>query len=173
MTGATDGRLSGEAHLAKPAGKLAERVERVRAFHRFYNSFMDLLNRDLVELSYSLTETRVLFALAEAEVSDVPTIRSTLDIDSGYLSRILTRFEREGLITRGRSSEDGRRQEVYVTDEGSSALAELDARASQIIVDMLSPLNSAEQRRLVEAMSTIQGLLDRPIVDEALRYRQS
>ena len=75
-------------------------VAGVRAFNRFYTNTIGLLRGKYLDTPYSLTEARILFELAQCEASEVTDLRRSVDIDAGYLSRILSRFEADGLIGR-------------------------------------------------------------------------
>src|SRR5680860_379789 len=83
-----------------------ERVSAVRAFNRFYTNVIGVLREGLLRSPYSLTEARVIFELAQRDVTEVVELRRLLDIDAGYLSRILARFEADGLAARRRSGAD-------------------------------------------------------------------
>ncbi len=137
-----------------------ERVSAVRAFNRFYTNVIGLLREGLLRTPYSLTEARVIFELAQRDTSEVPDLRRALDIDAGYLSRILSRFEADGLATRGRSRSDARRQVIRLTDGGRDVFRMLDSRSTGEISKLLSPLRDEEQRRLIGAMATIRGILE-------------
>src|SRR5262245_18869591 len=91
-----------------PAAVSSDRVDAVRAFNRFYPKLIGVISEGLLETPYSLTEARVLFELGRRDQSDVADLRRSLDLDAGYLSRILSRFETDGLIRRGRSADDAR-----------------------------------------------------------------
>src|SRR6266702_867028 len=93
---------------AGPAGDAA--VAAVRGFNRFYTNVIGLLRGKYLDTPYSLTEARLLFELAQRDSSEVADLRRMVDIDPGYLSRILARFASDGLISRQRSAADGRRQ---------------------------------------------------------------
>jgi GNAT superfamily N-acetyltransferase len=93
----------------------------------------------------------------------VTVLRRSLDLDAGYLSRILSRFDADGLIHRERAPDDARRQVVGLTDRGREVYRDLDARAGEQIARILSALPGDDQRRLVGAMTAIEGILgDRP-----------
>jgi len=137
-----------------------ERVAHVRAFNRFYTNVIGLLGEGLLRSPYSLTEARVIFELAQREVSEVADLRRDLNIDAGYLSRILARFEADGLIARDRSSADARRQVIRLTEQGVAAFGMLDRRSSEEVGKLLAGLSEEEQRRLIGAMGAIQQLLE-------------
>jgi DNA-binding MarR family transcriptional regulator/GNAT superfamily N-acetyltransferase len=144
----------------------------VRSFNRFYTGVMGVLTDGLLRTPYSLTEARVLFELAQTRSeSDVPTLRRALGLDPGYLSRILGRFEADGLVVRGRSPRDARRQVVALTDSGRAAFATLDARSTKEITALLGRLGEGDQRRLLGAMTTIERLLGDEVPGPAVRLR--
>lgn len=140
-----------------------ERVRAVRAFNRFYTNLVGALGEGLLETPYSLTEARVIFELAQSDVTEVAALRRSLGLDAGYLSRILSRFESDGLVRRERSAADARRQVAGLTDRGRAVFHELDARSGDQINGMLGCLPEAQQRRLVGAMEAIGAILaERP-----------
>src|SRR6185369_13894600 len=93
---------------AAPAGDDAQdmAVAAVREFNRFYTNVIGLLRGKYLDTPYSLTESRLLFELGQREASEVTDLRRVVDIDPGYLSRILARFESDGLVARERSAAD-------------------------------------------------------------------
>ena len=134
-------------------------VPEVRAFTRFYTRVIGLLDRGYLDSPYSATEVRVLFELACRDRCEVADLRSDLGLDAGYLSRILTRFETDGLVEREPSPTDGRRQLVRPTDRGLDVFAALDRKSSDEIAAMLADVPEADRRRLVAAMATIRRTL--------------
>jgi DNA-binding MarR family transcriptional regulator/GNAT superfamily N-acetyltransferase len=134
-------------------------VGAVRAFNRFYTNTIGLLRGKYLDTAYSLTEARILFELAQRDASEVADLRRTVDIDAGYLSRILARFDSDGLITRRRSAADGRRQVISLTENGRSVVAGLDDRSATQTRDMLAAVHDEDRRRLLEAMRVITGVL--------------
>lgn len=138
-----------------------DRVATVRSFNRFYTNVIGVLQEGLLRTPYSLTEGRVIFELAQRGTTELANLRRTLDIDAGYLSRILDRFEADGLVRRGRSTSDARRQVIRLTGQGRRAFRTLDERSAKEVRSLLSRLTEEDQRRLVGAMGAISGLLDR------------
>src|SRR5215469_18254005 len=134
-------------------------VAAVRAFNRFYTNVSGLLRGSHLDSPYSLTEVRVLFELARQDTTEVADLRQSLDIDAGYLSRILARFDAEKLTVRQRSAADGRRQVIRLTQAGRSAFAELDAQQTDQTAGLLARLDEPERRQLVEAMQVIRRVL--------------
>ncbi len=134
-------------------------VAAVREFNRFYTGVIGLLREGLLDTPYSLTEARVLFELARQDAVEVAQLRRWLDIDAGYLSRLLARFEADGLVSRTRSATDGRRQVIGLTGTGRAVQADLDARSGAQIRDLLAPLAPDTRRRLTEAMAAVREII--------------
>lgn len=144
--------------VAEP--ELDRRVQAVRRFNRFYTKQIGVLNEGLVRSPFSLTEARVLYELANRDGPTATELGRTLGLDAGYLSRLLRSFEKRRLITRAQSDADGRQSHLRLTREGKAAFARLNAGSADDVRTMLGSLPSPEQHRLVEAMRTIEGLLD-------------
>lgn len=137
----------------------ADRVASVRAFNRFYTGVIGAVAEGHLETPYSLAEARVIYELAQRDGCAVTDLRRDLDLDAGYLSRILTRLDVDGLVVRERATDDARRQVVRLTERGRVAFADLDERTAERIGGLLSGLPEPDQRRLVGAMRTIEGYL--------------
>ncbi len=136
------------------------RVAAVRDFNRFYTRVIGVLSEGLVRTPYSLTEARVIFELAQRDRTEVTALRRDLGLDPGYLSRMLGRFESDGLVAREMSTVDARRQVVGLTDQGHQAFKTLDHRSAEDIGRLLDRLDEGQQRRLLAAMAEVRGLLD-------------
>src|SRR6201987_2469227 len=138
-----------------------------RGFNRFYTNVIGLLRGKYLDTPYSLTEARLLFELAQRDTSEVTDLRRTVDIDPGYLSRILARFESDGGIWRERSAADGRRQGIQLTGSGREVGAGLDAqaaaapaaRSAEQVRDLLASLADDDRRRLLDAMRVVTETL--------------
>ena len=158
---------------APPSHHLQDRVADLRAFNRFYTRVIGVLDEGLLQTPYSLTEARTIFELAQQPTMDLAALRKTLGIDAGYLSRILSRFEADGLITRERSTADGRRQVLHLTRAGRKVFEILNRRSAEENRKLLAQLSDDQQRRVLGAMSVIRELLDAspkpmPVVIRAL-----
>jgi DNA-binding MarR family transcriptional regulator/GNAT superfamily N-acetyltransferase len=135
-------------------------VNEVRGFNRFYTRVLGLLRPHLVGSAFGLTEARVLFELAHNDPMAVAELRRALDLDAGYLSRILSRFIADGLVEREASATDARRQNVRLTTAGHTAFAELDTLQADAIDRLVGPLDDGQRSELVSAMGRIRRVLD-------------
>jgi DNA-binding MarR family transcriptional regulator/GNAT superfamily N-acetyltransferase len=135
-----------------------ERVAAVRAFNRFYTSQLGMVRSGLHRTEHPLAEARVLYEAGQGTV-EVAALRQQLKIDAGHLSRLLTRLEGAGLLTREPSPDDGRRQRIRLTLKGQGAFHRLDHRSAAEVDDLLDRLPEDAQRRLVKAMDEIAAVL--------------
>jgi DNA-binding MarR family transcriptional regulator/GNAT superfamily N-acetyltransferase len=138
---------------------LHQHVEAMRRFNRFYTKQIGVLHERLLRSPYSLTEARVIYELAHHERMTATELCNQLALDAGYLSRILRHFKKSGLISKQLSQTDGRQNLLSLTGRGQEAFATLNARSHNEIGAMLRHLSPADQKRLIEAMHTIEGLL--------------
>ncbi len=152
--------------------KLDRRVAAVRAFNRLYPLKVGLLSPGYLHSPFSITEARVIHEIATHPGTEVVHLRSELGLDAGYLSRILNRFEEEGLIKRGRSTADRRRQLAELTAKGGRTFASLDRRSGAEIGDVLRAYSDEQQRRLVEAMGSIRRILGEPLEERPVEIRE-
>ena len=136
------------------------RIDAVRHFNRFYTKRIGVLRPGLYDSPHSLTEVRVLYELAHAAGSPTATdLASALDLDAGYLSRILRGFESKGYVRKTRSPDDARHLKLALTAAGRKAFAPLDRASHDEVGALLASLPDDAQRRAVEAMETLESLL--------------
>jgi DNA-binding MarR family transcriptional regulator/GNAT superfamily N-acetyltransferase len=151
-----------------PAASPDRRISAVRRFNRFYTRQIGLLNRGLLHSPFSLTEVRVLYELAHSETATAAELARTLDLDPGYLSRILRAFRKRRLIATRPAASDRRQVLLVLTVEGQSVFAELDHRSNEEVGAMLRRVDEPAQERLLGAMAGIERLLgEAPPADAA------
>ena len=137
------------------------RVAAVRAFNRFYTRRLGMLGNGLLGTEHPLPQARVIYELGQRPVTAVADLRTALDLDAGYLSRLLTSLESTKLIERQRAQGDGRRQEIRLTTKGTKAFEDLDARSRAEIGELLERLSDQDQRRVLQAMHALEDAWDR------------
>src|SRR5512139_1470058 len=148
---------------------LSDRIETVRAFNRFYTRRIGVLNEGLLDSPFTLAESRLLWEFAHHAHPTASDLARALDLDPGYLSRLLRRFKEQGLIQSTRSASDARQTHLRLTPAGRAAFAPLDARSREQTAALLQALPEARQQQLLQAMATLQQLL----ADDAPRHTES
>jgi DNA-binding MarR family transcriptional regulator len=134
-------------------------IEAVRRFNRFYTRRIGVLDEGHLQSTYSLAEVRVLYELAHRESSTAAELCRDLGLDAGYVSRILRRFTREGLLNRRRAADDKRQTRLSLTTKGRRTFAPLNDGARKQVGALLEPLSDANRRALISAMRKIETLL--------------
>jgi len=143
-------------------------VKAVRSFNRFYTQRIGVLDPYLGS-EFSLTEVRVLYELAHRDQPTASELGRDLALDTGYLSRILRRFESQGWLARAPSPADARQSLLRLTDAGHAVFAPLQQRSRDDAGALLASLAPAQRSRLIGAMGTVQQLLDTARSDQRPR----
>jgi DNA-binding MarR family transcriptional regulator/GNAT superfamily N-acetyltransferase len=141
-----------------------ERTQRVRSFSRTVTQRIGVLQDEYLARGRSLGASRVLWEICD-DVRDVRSLRVGLDLDSGYLSRLLRSLEAAGLVTVAPDPSDRRVRAVRLTDAGRAEREVLDQRSDELAWSLLAPLNQAQRGRLVEAMGVVERLLTAGLVE--------
>ncbi|MCC6948120.1 MAG: bifunctional helix-turn-helix transcriptional regulator/GNAT family N-acetyltransferase [Bradyrhizobiaceae bacterium] len=139
--------------------ELARRVDALRAFNRFYTRRIGVLEERHLQSPFSLAEARVLYELSQRKKCTATDVGRELGLDLGYLSRILRRFERKGLITRKASATDARQSLLQLTPKGREAFAPLNAKSQDIMRSILQSLAPDDQSHLLASMQSIREIL--------------
>ncbi|MCM2419471.1 helix-turn-helix domain-containing GNAT family N-acetyltransferase [Streptomyces sp. RKAG293] len=135
-------------------------VQEIRAFNRFYTNLIGALDYSRhLHTPYTLTEARVLYELAHSRRTDAADLRVELSLDAGHLSRMLSKFEQDQLVTRAPSEQDARRQRIELTPQGREAATLLEKRAEDAVGSLLSDVPEEDRPRLAEAMRTVREIL--------------
>lgn len=139
-------------------------IETVRGFNRIVTQRVGALQDGYLARDRPLAESRLLWEIGE-HGCEVRTLRSRLDLDSGYLSRLLRSLEASGLVTVGASQRDKRIRTARLTDAGRRERALLDDRSDELARSMLAPLSDGQRDHLVAAMAQVQKLLTASMVE--------
>jgi DNA-binding MarR family transcriptional regulator/GNAT superfamily N-acetyltransferase len=143
---------------------VSDEIQHVRRFNRTVTQRIGALSDEYLSRQRPLGASRLLWEIA-ADGSDARSLRARLDLDSGYLSRLLRMLENEGLVTVEPHADDQRVRLVRLTDAGHSERAEIGRRSDELAHSLLSPLDASSQQRLLEAMATVERLLTAGLVD--------
>lgn len=143
-------------------GTRDESVTQIRRFNRTYVPAMRLLDRSYLDTGMSSLETAALLEIGESDGGvSARDISRRLNMDKGYLSRAITRFEAEGLVKKTPSPEDRRLQMLSLTDAGRNRAVELARNGSEVIESAFGNASDAEIAQVAKAMETILSILER------------
>jgi DNA-binding MarR family transcriptional regulator/GNAT superfamily N-acetyltransferase len=151
------------ASLPSAPAAAEQQTQSIRRFNRFYTRQIGLLNEDLLNSPFSLTEVRTLYELAHRERPTAVELRNELGLDAGYLSRILRKFEKQRLIERKISRHDARQSLLRLTEQGRKVFKPLDARSTEQVRAIIGTLPHIQRTELIRAMDTIESILDRGV----------
>lgn len=131
----------------------------LRRFNRLYTRLIGTLNEGLLGSEFSLAEARVLYELAKREEPRAAGIAADLEMDPAYLSRILARFERDGLLKRKTAGEDARAASLRLTARGRAAFRKLDALSEEKAREILEGMAPEGAAEMIGAMRTMERIL--------------
>jgi len=139
------------------------RVDAVRRFNRFYTRRIGALQQGYMGSPFPLPQARVLYELGQRGSSTASELGADLDLDLGYLSRLLQGLRRQGVVQGEAAKEDARRVRLSLTARGRKAYQQLDTRSRDLVAGMLGKLAAPEQARLVGALQTVEGVLEKDL----------
>lgn len=137
----------------------ADMLAEIMGFNRFYSNILNLLNKQIMAEGYSLTETRVLFEIGKTDRCTANILVNQLDIDRSYMSRMIARFEKKGIIDRTQSPTDSRINYIRLTEKGRHDFNRLNDMQSEQITHLFHKMNEEDQKLVFDAMIMIKNKL--------------
>jgi DNA-binding MarR family transcriptional regulator/GNAT superfamily N-acetyltransferase len=147
--------------------EMDQAVAAYRRFTRFYTRILGLLGDKLLKGGRSLTEARVLYELGGAGRTSATEIVAELNLDPGYLSRILRKLEQERLLARSTAKSDARQAVLRLTRKGKTTFAGLDRFSSDQAREALETLTPEQCGKVIRSMEMIEGLLSKEVPTQA------
>lgn len=147
-------------------------ITEIRGFNRFYTNILGLLDQQIIDSGYSLTEARILFEIGKTDTCTANQLCSILDIDRSYMSKIINKFEKKQLISRSISNVDSRNIEIHMTEKGKAVLRDLESRANTQIEDLISKFDMEECEKLISGIRTVKKYFSRATKDIKIRRYQ-
>lgn len=138
---------------------LQRQVHAVRNFNRYYTMRLGLLRGRYLNSEFSLTEARILYELAQGPEITAASLRRTLSLDAGYISRLLASFEKRGLLQTKPSRLDRRAMLLKLTVSGERTAARLNGQASREMETLLQNVPDPERLALTQSLSRVQQIL--------------
>jgi len=143
-------------------------IDQVRRFNRTVTQRIGALDETFLARGRPLGQARLLWEIGP-DGRDVRDLRSRLDLDSGYLSRLLRSLQDDGLVTIEVNAADGRLRTARLTTAGQAERVELDRRSDEAADSLLGPLSAPQRSRLVSAMAEVERLLAASAVQVGVR----
>ncbi|QRG70474.1 MarR family transcriptional regulator [Brevibacillus choshinensis] len=131
----------------------------IRQFNRFYTNLLGVLDKHVLETGYSLTEARVVLEIGFMEPCIANQLVERLEMDRSYMSRIISKLHKDGLLVKESSALDNRTSLIRLTPKGAALFSQLNERSDQQIVRLLQGLSQKEIKEIHESMVFIQKKL--------------
>jgi DNA-binding MarR family transcriptional regulator/GNAT superfamily N-acetyltransferase len=139
--------------------KIATQISAVREFNRFYTARLGLLRRRHLDGKFSLTEARILYEIGANPKMTASTLRGTLELDAGYISRLLSSLTRRKHIRQTPSGKDKREKLITLTAVGEKAVARLNEQSTMQIQRILANVKAADREALANSLAKVRSIL--------------
>ena len=139
---------------------MEQAIATIRTFNRFFTRHVGAIDARFLDSDANLPEARLLFEIARLEPVLASTLQAELDLDRGYLSRMIARFEKKDWIVRDQQAADARARPIRLTAAGRAAFDQIDSRQRAVVAQDLDRLDSVEQQDLLQALTRARLLLD-------------
>jgi DNA-binding MarR family transcriptional regulator len=134
-------------------------ISKLRAFNRFYTSIIGVANNHILESDYSLTEVRVMYEIYYTPGITARRLKEIIQVDEGYLSRLICRLQNKKLISKKQSKEDNRFYSLTLSAKGEKIFLSLDKRSSDASAGIIQHLGKAKQAELIQLLDKVKTLL--------------
>ena len=134
-------------------------ISKIRDFNRFYTNITGLINNHILESDYSLTEVRIMFEIYYNPTITARKIMETIQVDEGYLSRLISSLIKRKIVIRKKSKEDGRVYALALSAKGEKIFLQLNQRSSDKVTETIAHLTKDQQKELISLMERVKKLL--------------
>ncbi|WP_143305137.1 MarR family winged helix-turn-helix transcriptional regulator [Chitinophaga vietnamensis] len=134
-------------------------IQSIRDFNRFYTAILGVVNNHILESEYSLTEARIIYELRASAALTARELKEKLFIDEGYLSRIIARFVKEGVLRKRQAAGDKRVYLLELSAKGRKIATMIDQQSDLQVARLIGHLDKREQQQLVSLVTQVKDLL--------------
>lgn len=134
-------------------------INSFREFNRFYTRIIGVTNNHILESKYSLTEVRVMFEVYHNPQITARQIKEIVEVDEGYLSRLIKKLVKQNIIKKEKSKMDSRISTLVLSKFGEETFLKLNQNSSESIAKLICHLNLNEQEELLANFQKIKTLL--------------
>jgi len=136
-------------------------INAVRDFNRFYTAILGVVNNHILESGYSLTEARIMYELSQAQDLTARELKEMLAVDEGYMSRIINKFVKNGILRKKQLANDKRAYTLALTAKGRKISGVIDQQSSRQVQDLIQHLDKAGQEKLAHLITQVKTLLSK------------
>ncbi|MEO7766610.1 MAG: MarR family winged helix-turn-helix transcriptional regulator [Ferruginibacter sp.] len=134
-------------------------INKIREFNRFYTGIIGITNNHILESQYSLSEVRVMFEIYHNPKITAREIKETIQVDEGYLSRLISKLVKQNIIIKMKSKEDNRISSLTLSKKGQNIFLELNQRSTDVISETIQHLSKSDKLTLMLLFEKIKTLL--------------
>ena len=134
-------------------------MSKIREFNRFYTNITGVINNHILESDYSLMEVRIMFEVYHNPTITARKIMEIIQVDEGYLSRLISSLIKRKIITRKKLKKDGRVYALALSAKGEKIFLQLNQRSSDKVEETIAHLTKDEQKELINLMQRVKNLL--------------
>lgn len=138
----------------------------VRRFNRYYTRIMGVFDQTVFDLNYSMIEMRILGEIGRHPSITANMLTKYLNIKKSYLSRKLSKLERDHYIFKETNPQDSRSMCLYLTETGQKLNDYVEEQSDKKVMDLLDPLDKKDFDALVAAMTTVEQILYKVVPNE-------
>ncbi|KRM44642.1 transcriptional regulator, MarR family [Lentilactobacillus parafarraginis DSM 18390 = JCM 14109] len=138
----------------------AQTIKQIRDFNRFYTKILHLTDRYHLETQFTLLESRILIEIDQGMTS-ANQLGQFLNLDKGYMSRILRRLKDDDILVEKPHDQDKRIKVLNLTAKGAEILAEINQRADNQIQTIFKRIPPKDVDQVVANMAAIQATIRR------------
>ena len=134
-------------------------VQKIRAFNRYYTTWLDVMNKDYLGTDLSWPEARVLFDIYTCQTINATELCEHLHMDKSYVSRLVGKFENAKFLTREPILGSKGIKKISLTEKGEKIAEKIDQNGNKQIIEKFKTMDIETCRRLCEAMGVIEEIL--------------
>jgi len=141
-------------------------IEEIRTFNRYYARILGMFDQKVFDSKYSMVEMRILGEISRQPSVTANALTQYLMIKKSYLSRMLSKLEKDGQIYRMKDPADSRVYHLYLTEAGQQLNAFIEERSNEKVQGLTEHLDKEELQTLVGAMDKITTILEKVVPNE-------
>ena len=130
-------------------------LEIAQAFDRFMRKLHMRMHARTGDMPVPPAAVIILLTLAEHQPLSTQDLATLIARDKSQISRLVRDLESKGLVLRSQHKDDARVSLLCLTDVGTELLARKQDMMTNLIADLLEPLDDAERTALAAIMNKL------------------